>query len=194
MSAPASPPAGMAGEAQPPVSTPTPSATSGESCPLCGAPLHPEQEWCLNCGAAARTRLAASPNWKGPLVAAVIVVVLSLGVLAAALVKLAGGSGSQSPATTRTITTAAAVAPTATTAGTSTQTTTGITTPGAGTTTTSTPTTTAPGTGVSAAPSSTNTGPTTLTPAKRQKILEEIRKRSGISVERLRKLGLLPKK
>jgi hypothetical protein len=200
VSAPASSPAGIAGETQPPVRAPIPSATGGESCPLCGAPLHPEQEWCLNCGAAARTRLAASPNWKAPLVTAVIVVVLSLGVLAAALVKLAGGSASQSPATTRTITTAAALAPatTPTTAGTTTQTTTGITTPGAATTTTSTSTTTTPGTGVSTVPSSTGAGTGTgtgaLTPAKRRSILEAIRKHSGISVERLRKLGLLPKK
>jgi len=72
-----------------------------ESCPLCGAPLDPEQEWCLHCGAAARTRLASTPKWRPPLVAAAVVIVLSLGVLAAALVKLAGDS---SPATAPTTT------------------------------------------------------------------------------------------
>jgi predicted nucleic acid-binding Zn ribbon protein len=61
-----------------------------EMCPLCGAPLKPEQDWCLRCGAAARTRLAAQPKWRALVVALVVVVVLSLGVLAAALVKLAG--------------------------------------------------------------------------------------------------------
>lgn len=61
-----------------------------EVCPLCGAGLQPEQSWCLSCGAAARTRLAAQPKWKVFVVALVTVVVLSLGVLAAALVKLAG--------------------------------------------------------------------------------------------------------
>jgi predicted nucleic acid-binding Zn ribbon protein len=61
-----------------------------EVCPLCGAPLKPEQSWCLRCGAAARTRLAAQPKWKALVVALLLVVVLSLGVLAAALVKLAG--------------------------------------------------------------------------------------------------------
>jgi predicted nucleic acid-binding Zn ribbon protein len=61
-----------------------------EVCPLCGAPLKPEQSWCLRCGAAARTRLAAQPKWKALVVALVVVVVLSLGVLAAALVKLVG--------------------------------------------------------------------------------------------------------
>ena len=61
-----------------------------ELCPLCQAPLSPEQSWCLRCGAAARTRLAAQPKWKALVVALALVVVLSLGVLAAALVKLAG--------------------------------------------------------------------------------------------------------
>ena len=61
-----------------------------ELCPLCQAPLRPEQSWCLRCGAAALTRLAAQPKWKALVAALLLVVVLSLGVLAAALVKLAG--------------------------------------------------------------------------------------------------------
>jgi hypothetical protein len=82
-----------------------------EACPLCGAPLQPDQEWCLRCGAAARTRLAAVPNWKAPVAIFATVVAISLGVLAAALVKLAGGSGTP-PTITRTVTgPAAAVAP-----------------------------------------------------------------------------------
>jgi predicted amidophosphoribosyltransferase len=69
----------------------TPDASApGETCPLCGAPLKQEQSWCLRCGAAARTRLAAQPKWKVLAVVFVTVVVISLGVLAAALVKLAG--------------------------------------------------------------------------------------------------------
>jgi hypothetical protein len=95
---------GAAAPAQPAVApAPTPRG-AGEACPLCGAPLHPEQEWCLHCGAAARTRLAASPNWRAPLLAALTVAVLSLGVLAAALVKLAGGSESSAPPATTTVT------------------------------------------------------------------------------------------
>ncbi len=61
-----------------------------ELCPLCGAPLKREQDWCMRCGAAARTRLAAQPKWKALAIALVVVVVLALGVLTAALVKLAG--------------------------------------------------------------------------------------------------------
>jgi peptidylprolyl isomerase len=82
-----------------------------ESCPLCGAALDPGQEWCLRCGAAARTRLAATSHWKAPIVAAAIVATLSLGVLAAALVKLAGNSSS-TPTTTVTVPAAATPAPT----------------------------------------------------------------------------------
>lgn len=65
-------------------------AVPQEVCPLCSAPLRPDQDWCLRCGAGARTRLAAPPKWKGLVVALVLVVAISLGVLAAALVKLAG--------------------------------------------------------------------------------------------------------
>jgi hypothetical protein len=66
------------------------SEISHEVCPLCGAGLKPDQDWCLRCGAAARTRLAAQPKWKALVVALVVVIVLSLGVLAAALVTLTG--------------------------------------------------------------------------------------------------------
>lgn len=69
----------------------------------------------MSCGAAARTRLAASPGWRAPLVALVVVLVLSLGVLAGALVKLAGGS--PAAATQTTTVTRAATATTATTQG-----------------------------------------------------------------------------
>jgi hypothetical protein len=84
-------------------------APVGETCPLCGAPLHPEQEWCLRCGAAARTRLAASSNWKPPIIAVAVVAALSLGVLAAALVKLVWNSGSTASPATTTVTAPAAV-------------------------------------------------------------------------------------
>lgn len=73
---------------------PAPGSVEGEMerelCPLCGAPLKREQAWCMRCGAAARTRLAAQPKWKALVIALVVVVVLALGVLTAALVTLAG--------------------------------------------------------------------------------------------------------
>jgi hypothetical protein len=108
MSATASPPSDAAPTSPAPAGAPI----AGEACPLCGAALHPEQEWCLRCGAAARTRLAASPNWKTPIAAVLVLLALSLGVLAAALVKLAGDTGPVKPASTTTVTRAATPTPT----------------------------------------------------------------------------------
>lgn len=66
------------------------SAAGTERCPLCGTPLRTDQEWCLGCGAAARTRLAATPNWRAPVILLGVVIVLALGTLTVALVSLAG--------------------------------------------------------------------------------------------------------
>jgi hypothetical protein len=94
--------------AQPPAAGPLPAAGS-ESCPLCGASLDPDQDWCLRCGAAARTRLASAPNWKAPIAVLAIIAVLALAVIAVAVVKLAGKSSPS--ATTSTLTVPAAAAP-----------------------------------------------------------------------------------
>jgi hypothetical protein len=67
--------------------------TEPEQCPICGAPLRDDQDWCLRCGTAARTRLAPVPRWRALLITLVVVAVLSLAGLTAALVKLTGGSG-----------------------------------------------------------------------------------------------------
>jgi hypothetical protein len=64
-----------------------------EQCPICGAPLREEQDWCLRCGTAARTRLAPAPRWRVLVISLLVVAVLSLAGLTAALVKLTGGSG-----------------------------------------------------------------------------------------------------
>jgi hypothetical protein len=127
--------------------------TGGDACPLCGTPLRPEQDWCLRCGAAARTRLAATPNWKTPIATIAVVAALALGVLAAALVKLAGGSSSSPAASTTTVTTPAANAPATPTA-----TLPGASTPTASTTAPSTtPSSTATsGAGAPVTPTSTN--------------------------------------
>lgn len=88
-------------------------ARGAEACPLCGAALAPEQDWCLRCGGAARTRLAASPRWTAPVVGVVTVALLALGVLAASLVSIAGGSTTRTgPATTTVTIPAVTVTPT----------------------------------------------------------------------------------
>jgi hypothetical protein len=95
-------------------------------CPRCSAPLTPDQDWCLQCGLAARTRLAPTPDWRLPLVAAIVAALLGAGGLAFAFVKLTSDDG---PVTTTTTPAATTTTPAATT-----------------TTTTTTATTTAPST------------------------------------------------
>jgi hypothetical protein len=133
-----------AGASPAPPSFPPPSSP-GEACPLCGAPLHPEQEWCVRCGAAARTRLAASPNWKKPIAVLAVVVGLSLGVIAAALIALAGNSTSNVPSTNTVTRTVVGIAPSQTSTAPSAATPQTGTLPSA-----TTPQTSVPGTGTSA--------------------------------------------
>jgi len=74
------------------VSSP-PSSVSGPGpapmrCPVCRAELAPEQNWCLTCGAPARTRIARAPNWRVPVIAVLLAIALSIAGLAYAFVKL----------------------------------------------------------------------------------------------------------
>ncbi len=58
------------------------------ACPRCGLPVRGDQEWCLSCGTAARTRLAPTPTWRTPLVVAAVVAVLAVLLLTWAFVAL----------------------------------------------------------------------------------------------------------
>ena len=53
-------------------------------CAACGAVLEPDQEWCLECGAA-RTTLQKPPDWR---VAAAIIAVVIVVVVVAVLIAL----------------------------------------------------------------------------------------------------------
>lgn len=57
-------------------------------CPRCGKPVQAAQDWCLSCGAAARTRLLRSPNWRRPLAVLAILAALSLVAFAVSFVDL----------------------------------------------------------------------------------------------------------
>jgi hypothetical protein len=84
-------------------STPAPAAPApvAISCPRCGAGVAPEQDWCLECGAPARTRLAPPPPWKLPLALLAIVVLASAIALAVAFASLTRDDGEiRGPATT----------------------------------------------------------------------------------------------
>jgi hypothetical protein len=58
------------------------------SCPRCASAIAPEQDWCLACGAPARTRLAPTPNWRAPIAVAAILVLLAGFALSLAFVRL----------------------------------------------------------------------------------------------------------
>jgi hypothetical protein len=81
----------------PPVSGPAPVPLR---CPRCGAYVPPEQDWCLECGAPARTRLAPTPSWRAPLAVLATVVLLAGLALALAFSDLTGKDGHVTAATT----------------------------------------------------------------------------------------------
>jgi hypothetical protein len=62
-------------------------------CPRCSSPVGRDQDWCLECGAPARTRLAPTPNWQLPTVALGAIVVIAGALLAFAFVKLTSDDG-----------------------------------------------------------------------------------------------------
>lgn len=98
---------------------PTPPAPGGFRCPRCDAPVAVDQDWCLACGAPARTRLAPTPNWRAPVAVVASIVLLSGLALGAAFVALTGnddavtaGETVSVPVTTPTGTTNPALPPT----------------------------------------------------------------------------------
>ena len=74
-----------------------PPAPGTIACPRCGSAVGPEQEWCLRCGAAARTRLVPTPNWRAPLMVLALVAVLAAVALALAFVELTNDNEPAAP-------------------------------------------------------------------------------------------------
>lgn len=68
-------------------------------CPRCSAAIGPDQDWCLECGAPARTRLAPTPNWRVPTLGIGAIVLLAGALLAFAFVKLTGDDNAPAGAT-----------------------------------------------------------------------------------------------
>ena len=62
-------------------------------CPRCSATLGPDQDWCLECGAPARTRLAPTPNWQLPTVAIGAMILVAGALRAFAFVNLTDDDG-----------------------------------------------------------------------------------------------------
>jgi hypothetical protein len=85
-------------EETPAAPPPRPSGTI--RCPRCSAEVGPDQGWCLECGAPARTRLAPTPNWQLPTVAIAAIVLIAGALLAFAFVKLTGDDDTKTSAAT----------------------------------------------------------------------------------------------
>lgn len=69
-----------------------PGAAAPIACPRCQAVVAPGQEWCLTCGAPARTRLAPAPNWRLPVAIATALIAVAAIVLVVAFVALTDNS------------------------------------------------------------------------------------------------------
>jgi hypothetical protein len=93
------------------VSTPAPPAQPPAPrtipCPRCNATIGPEQDWCLVCGAPARTRLAPLPNWRLPValigalaLAAIIALIIAFVSLTSDDSTITGTTTLTAPATT----------------------------------------------------------------------------------------------
>jgi hypothetical protein len=59
-------------------------------CPSCGGPLAPRQRWCLRCGIATATTIAATPRWAARGAAAGVLSLLALAGVGYALATLLG--------------------------------------------------------------------------------------------------------
>ena len=150
------------------------------TCAACGARIEGDQAWCTECGLAARTRIAATPNWRLPLILAGALGLGALVALVVAFVVLTGDNAplpQTTPATTPpadtvpttsipvTTPTTAAPAPAATTPTVPTTTVAPTPTVPAGTPTTSAPPTTTPATPPTATTGGGATAPTATTPS-----------------------------
>lgn len=94
--------------------TETPAGTT-TACPRCGAPLRPDQDWCLNCGTAVTTDVAGAPGWRTPVAIVGAVLAVAAAALVFAFLQISDDADqvAQAPAPTP-APTAAPVTPTAT--------------------------------------------------------------------------------
>ncbi len=100
-------------------------------CPQCGSRFAPDQEWCLECGAAVRVRIRPAPDWRPPLaIVAGVVALVAVGFVIALVAlsntanrSVAGTPASSPAAPAATATTQAPAATTQEPAGTTQETT-----------------------------------------------------------------------
>jgi hypothetical protein len=91
----------------PPEQAPAP-AEAGRVCKACGAPMEPDQDWCLACGTAAAGSLGERPGWRAATTITALALLLVLGAVGAGYAAL---KSDDSAKTTSTPTQAAAQPP-----------------------------------------------------------------------------------
>jgi hypothetical protein len=74
-----------------------PPAPGTIACPRCATAVGPDQDWCLACGAPARTRLVPTPNWRAPVAVLATVILLAGVALAIAFVALTNDTEPAAP-------------------------------------------------------------------------------------------------
>jgi hypothetical protein len=78
--------------------------SGASACPRCGAALDAAQDWCLECGLAARTRVAPPPNWRLPLAALAAVALAAVLAIVLAFALLTGNDNPVAPTGTAPVT------------------------------------------------------------------------------------------
>jgi hypothetical protein len=74
------------------------------ACPRCGAEVRGDQGWCLDCGLAARTRMAPAPDWRVPTLVAGGIGLAAIVALIVAFVVFTGHNQPVAPASTAPVT------------------------------------------------------------------------------------------
>lgn len=74
----------------PPPPPPPPPPTPEAACQNCGAPVRPDQDWCLSCGAAVTTEVTGAGGWRTPLAIISAVLLVAAAALVFAFVELSG--------------------------------------------------------------------------------------------------------
>jgi hypothetical protein len=75
-------------------------AAAQPACPVCNRALAPTQSWCLECGAAARTRIAVTPRWRPFALVTALAAILAIVAIGFAVARLVRDSSSPGSATT----------------------------------------------------------------------------------------------
>ncbi len=78
---------------------PQPEVAVERPCPSCGAALAPDQDWCLECGAAAGDRSGGLPGWRTAAATIAACLVLASGAVAAAYAALSASEDDAPPVT-----------------------------------------------------------------------------------------------